>query len=225
MKRKRLNGLIKNRINSKDCVFEIWRILEDDLIYLIGIYPGFDSQFEIGDDFVSYYYFNNLDIIMQKQIENYSFKNELLKNLEIVFEIEMTYKHDDAEYLSQIHTSSDLNIEISDQSKTLKIFLNALILGNFTNIKKIKKEIILALTGEIQESLNLKKNKIKNSNLITLDCLFEEILALIELENITFQEAKQEIILYHKDFFNKWSLEKMQTLTNDLDELYELLNV
>ena len=224
MKRRRLSNLIKNRITSKDCVFEIWSILEDDLIYLIGIYPEFDSHFEIGDEYINYYYFNNLNIIMQKQIDNYQFSNKLLKDLDLHFELEITYKNDD-DYLAQIHTASDLNADVSDNFKTIKIFLNALILGNIENIKKIKKEIILALTGEIHECLNLKKNKIKNNNNLILDCLLEEILVLIDLEKITFQEAKHEILFYHKEFFNNLSFEKKEILTRDVDELYEILNV
>ncbi len=224
-KKRRLTKLITDRIISRQCVFEIWKILEDDLIYLIGLYPELDSHFEIGCDELLYYYFNEDNLVMQKEIIEYAFEDTLLKNWEISFEIEIAYKYDTTQ-LIQTNTSSDLNFtEIDTENKVIKIYLNSLILGNIQHIKDIKKEIIISLVGEVQECLNLKKRKIKDEHLILLDCLMEEILSVMEIEETDFYSAQHEIMFYHKEFFDNWSFEKIENLKNDLDELYELLNV
>jgi len=224
MKRKRLNNLIKHRISSYQNVLELWDILETDLIYLIGLYPEFELQAEVGCDDVDYYYFNNLNIVIQQQTENYQFINNFLKDWEITFEVELSYKKD-TEYLTQFTTASDLNFTILEDNKTIRIFSNCLLLGNVEHIKEFKKEFVLGLVGETQECLTLKKLKIKDKHLVLLDTMLEEILALMTLDNCTYSEAHQEIMFYHKDYFHNWTFEKIESLRQELDELYDCLQM
>ena len=55
--------------------------------------------------------------------------------------------------------------------------------------------------------------------------MLEEILALMTLDNCTYSEAHQEIMFYHKDYFHNWTFEKIENLRQELDELYDCLQV
>jgi hypothetical protein len=224
MKRKRLNNLIKYRISSYQSVLELWDILETDLIYLAGLYPEFELHAEIGCEDVDYYYFNNLNIVMQNQMSDYNFKTEFLKNWDITFEIELAYKKD-TEYLTQFTTASDLNFKILDESKTIRIFLDSLFLGDIEHIKDFKKEFILGLVGETQECLTIKRLKIKDKHLILLDTMIEEILTLMEINGCDYAEAQHEILFFRKESFNNWTFEKIESLRLELDEIYDCIKM
>ena len=64
--KKRIIDILKDRISTTPAIFEVWNLIEDDLIYLMGIYPSFNSHIEIGCDDIDYYFFSELDIILKK---------------------------------------------------------------------------------------------------------------------------------------------------------------
>lgn len=217
--KKRIIDLLKDRISTASTIFEIWNLIEDDLIYLIGIYPAFNSHIEIGCDDVDYYFFSELDVILKKELDDVNFKSQLLNDWEVTFEIEIDFKND-TDYFTQLQTASDLNFKMHEENKVIRIFLNILILGNISHLTSIKQDFILSLINETQENLTLKKKRIKNKNILYLDCLLEEISALMQLKDLTYDEARHEIIFLNKETFKNWTFERIEKLNLDLDELY-----
>jgi len=222
--KKRIIDILKDRISTTPAIFEVWNLIEDDLIYLMGIYPSFNSHIEIGCDDIDYYFFSELDIILKKELSDVEFNSGILNDWDVTFEIEMEFKHD-PDYFVQLQTSSDLNFKMYEENKVIRIFLSILILGNISHLLTIKQDFILSLINETQENLTLKKKRLKNKQLLLIDTLFEEIQALMQLKDLTYDEARHEIIFLHKEAFKNWTFERIEKLNLELDELYSLIEV
>jgi len=214
-----------SRDQTSDIAIELWQLIEDDLIYILGIKKSFEMNYSI--DFKEYEYIfferenHNLNIICQNQNDDYLFKHPLLSDNSITYEIEINFK-DDHHYLSDNIVSSDLHFLLDENFQTIRIFYNLNVLGNIKHIDKIKRDFVLCITNKTQECINTKQPaRIKSHHLLLVDSIFEEIIALTKIADLTFNEARHEVIFFHKKIFENKTFEDIQKFNENLDALYE----
>jgi hypothetical protein len=214
-----IKKIVKNRQSCFKIIIEIWEYIETDLIYFLGIYNEFDARFELIGDFIDISFLSkNNDIIFEKQIEH-QFQNKK----EIDFEIDINYKLSDINFF-ETYICYDTNT-ISDRGEIIssKILLNLNYLGNIDGLTYFKIEFILSLINGTQEILNIKNKKIKDKNILLLDSILEEVVCLMIIDDIIFEDAMDKIFEFHKGFFDKMKYEIKEKIKLQIEELYNII--
>lgn len=210
-----IEKIIKNRQTCFKMIMEIWEYIETDLIYYLGIYEEFDVRFELNGNCIDICFLSNNEIIFEKQIE-YEFQNKK----EVDFEIDINYKLSDINFF-ETYICYDINA-ISDKGKIIssKILLNLNYSGNISGLNYFKIEFILSLINGTQEILNIKNKNIKDKNILLLDSILEEIICLMLIEDLVFEDAINKIFEFHKGLFDKMKYEIKEKIKLQIEELY-----